>query len=77
MLARADDSNCVGQRLGLPHGEIDDFHDIVDANVVLALLVQKNDLIGREPPHAFLGEANLDETLACRADSLFVVGPRI
>ncbi len=46
----------AGVRLGLPHGDVDQFHDIVDANVVFAFLVQKNHLIGRKTSYTLLGK---------------------
>ena len=64
---RAGQLVLLSQRLGLPDRDIDDLHDIVDADVVLALLVQKDDLIDRKPQDTLFGKANLDETLACGA----------
>ena len=46
-----------GHRLGLPGGQGHGFHDVVALHFVLALLVQKDHLLGREPQQPLLGQA--------------------
>ena len=52
------------ERFDLPEGKVYGFHDVVEANLKLPLLIQEDHLVGREPQQPLLREAVFDEALA-------------